>query len=162
MIVIREARGTDLERINEIYTQSVLRTTATFDTSPKTMEERKSWFAEHDSAHPVVVAEEGVDLYGWASLSRYSDRQAYDRTVEDSVYVSEECRGKGIGTLLLRDILDRARKLGHHAVIARIAQGNPASIRLHEAAGFFTVGTLKEVGLKFGELLDVDFLELLL
>jgi L-amino acid N-acyltransferase YncA len=162
VILIREARGADLECMNDIYTQAVLRTTATFDTVPKTLWERKSWFAEHGPAHPVTVAEENGAVLGWASLSRYSDRPAYDRTVENSVYIAENCRGKGIGTALLRDLLDRARKLGHHAVIARIAQDNPASIRLHEAAGFFAVGTLKEVGLKFGTLLDVHVLELLL
>jgi L-amino acid N-acyltransferase YncA len=162
MILIRDAGEADLERINDIYTQAVLRSTATFDTAARTMEERRVWFSRHGGAHPVVVAEEGADIYGWAALSRYSSRSAYDHTVEDSVYIAEECRGKGIGTLLLAELILQARRLGHHAVIARIAQDNPASIRLHEAAGFFPVGTLKEVGLKFGRLLDVHILELLL
>jgi phosphinothricin acetyltransferase len=162
MIGIREAREADLERINDIYTQAVLRTTATFDMTPKSMEERRSWFACHGAAHPVIVAEEGTAVCGWAALSGWSDRAAYEHTVENSVYIAEECRGKGIGTELLRALIARARKLGHHAVIARIAQDNPASMRLHKAAGFFSVGTMKEVGVKFGRVLDVHILELLL
>ncbi len=161
-MTIRDAHAGDLFRINEIYTQAVRATTATFDTEPGTMEERTAWFGRHGSAHPVLVAEEGGAVLGWASLSPYSDRAAYGRTVEDSVYVDEGCRGRGIGKALLGALLDRARQLGHHAVIARIAQDNPASMRLHEAAGFFAAGTLKEVGVKFGKVLDVHFLELLL
>jgi L-amino acid N-acyltransferase YncA len=162
MVSVREAREGDLERINDIYTQAVLSTTATFDTTAKTLEERKGWFAHHGAAHPVIVAEENGTLYGWASLSQWSDRPAYSRTVENSVYIAEECRGRGIGTQLLRELISHARLLGHHAVIARIAQDNPASMRMHEAAGFFLVGTMKEVGVKFGRVLDVNILELLL
>ena len=162
MISVREAREGDLERINDIYTQAVLRTTATFDTAAKTLGERKGWFAHHGAAHPVIVAEEKGDIYGWASLSQWSDRPAYSRTVENSVYIAEEHRGRGIGTQLLRELISLSRRLGHHAVIARITQDNPASIRMHEAAGFFLVGTMREVGVKFGRILDVNILELLL
>jgi L-amino acid N-acyltransferase YncA len=161
MISIRDARAGDLERINDIYTQAVLRTTATFDTTPKTMEERKGWFARHGGPHPVLVAGEENTVCGWASLSQWSEKAAYGRTVEDSVYIAEECRGRGIGTELLRALISRARQLGHHAIIARIARDNPASVRIHEAAGFFFVGNLKEVGVKFDRILDVEILELL-
>ncbi len=182
MTAIRKAVRGDLERITEIYNQAVIRTTATFDTMPKTIEEREGWFRRHDERHPILVAEEegGVEpsdgrralragsprprgcVCGWASLSSYSDRAAYDRTVEISIYVSEERRGKGIGKSLMQRIVGEARDLGHHVILARIAEGNPASVRLHESAGFFMVGTMKEVGAKFGRLLDVHLMEKIL
>jgi L-amino acid N-acyltransferase YncA len=161
-VTIRRSGPGDLEDINRIYNQAVLKTTATFDTEPKTLRDREAWFGEHGPAHPVIVAEEAAEVRGWASLSPYSDRAAYARTVEISLYVSEESRGKGIGTSLMRAIVDEARTLGHHVILARIAQGNPVSIRIHESAGFFMVGTMKEVGVKFGQILDVHLMELIL
>lgn len=161
-MTIQRAGPGDLERINQIYNQAVLRTTATFDTEPKSLPDREAWFETHGPAHPVIVAEEGAEIQGWASLSPYSGRAAYARTVEISLYVSEESRGKGIGTSLMRAIVDEARRLGHHVILARIAQGNPVSVRIHESAGFFMVGTMKEVGVKFGRILDVHLMELIL
>ncbi len=162
METIRSAAPGDLDRINEIYNQAVSTTTATFDTEPKSPEERRAWFEEHGPRHPVLVAEDGGRISGWASLSPYSDRAAYSRTVEISIYISEEKRGRGIGKRLMKAIVEEGRRLGHHAILARIAQDNPVSIRLHEWAGFFMVGTMKEVGFKFGRLLDVHLMQLLL
>jgi phosphinothricin acetyltransferase len=152
----------DVERITEIYNQAVLSTTATFDTRPQSVEEQRQWFTRHGGPHPVLVAEEDRRVVGWASLSPYSDREAYARTVEISVYVAEECRRRGAGRLLMERIIEEARSLGHHVILARITADNQVSIRLHETLGFFRVGTLREVGVKFGRLLDVEVLQLLL
>jgi L-amino acid N-acyltransferase YncA len=159
---IRKAEIRDLSRINEIYNQAVLRTDATFDTEPKTMAYRREWFQSHGPMHPVLVAVVEDWVCGWASLSRYSERPAYERTAEISIYIDEQCRGEGIGSLLVKSLLEEARKLGYHAVIARITSDNPASVRLHESAGFFPVGNMREVGVKFGRLLDVLIMELLI
>jgi len=110
----------------------------------------------------VLVAAARSTVYGWASLSRWSDRPAYDSSVEVSVYVAKEHRGKGIGRKLLAALVEEGRAHGHHALLGRISADNTVSIRLHEALGFSVVGLLKEVGFKFGRWLDVSIMELLL
>jgi L-amino acid N-acyltransferase len=82
--------------------------------------------------------------------------------VETSVYVEEQSRGRGIGRLLLKELVEAAGPLGHHAILARISADNTVSVRLHESLGFAVVGTLKEVGYKFDTVLDMSIMELLL
>jgi len=159
MLTIRKAAMEDLAAITEIYNEAILKTVATFDTEPKTVEEQKPWFESHDSRHPILVAEQDGTIVGWASLSKWSDRCAYSDTAELSVYVKEELRGRGIGKKLMREILDQGQKKGLHTVLARIAESNEVSVRLHEAFGFEHVGTMKEVGRKFGKLLDVHMMQ---
>jgi len=159
MLIIRRATMKDLGIITEIYNEAILKTVATFDTVPKTVKEQKPWFESHDSKHPILVAEQDDTVVGWASLSKWSDRCAYSDTAEISVYVKEEHRGKGIGKKLMRKILDQGQKGGLHTVIARIAESNEVSVRLHEVFGFEHVGTMKEIGRKFGKLLDVHLMQ---
>ena len=159
MLTIRKAAMEDLAAITEIYNEAILKTVATFDTEPKTVEQQKSWFESHGSKHPILVAEQDSTIVGWASLSKWSDRCAYSDTAELSVYVKEELRGRGIGKKLMREILDQGQKVGLHTVVARIAESNEVSVRLHEAFGFEHVGTMKEVGRKFGKLLDVHIMQ---
>jgi L-amino acid N-acyltransferase YncA len=159
--MIREAAEGDLPGIFAVYDAEVLRGTATFETVPRTPAERVEWFQAHPrSRYPVVVAEEGGAVLGWARLQPWSPRPAYARTAEDSVYVRADARGRGIGRALLAEILGRARGAGIAVVLARIAEGNPASVRLHAAAGFRTVGTMRRVGEKFGRILDVELMDL--
>jgi phosphinothricin acetyltransferase len=162
VIDIRIAVPSDVEAITEIYNEAVLNSTATFDTEPKTTEERKQWLMSHDNRHPVLVAVVDGVIAGWSSISRWSDRPAYDDTVETSFYVGAGFRGKGIGRMLKEATISEARRLGYHTLIARIAQDNPVSLHLNESMGFVHVGTLKEVGRKFGKLLDVHILQKIL
>jgi phosphinothricin acetyltransferase len=99
---------------------------------------------------------------GWGSLSAYHARSAYRRTVENSVYVHHDYHGRGIGSLLLEDLIRRARKAGHRVIIAAIDAEQPASIALHSKFDFKHVGHFKQVGFKFGHWLDVVYMELLL
>lgn len=96
-MLIRPATLQDQPGILEIYNESVLHSTATFDTDPRTPEKQLEWFNRHKANHPVLVAEYDGKIAGWASLSPWSDRCAYDSTVEVSVYLAPEQRGKGIG-----------------------------------------------------------------
>jgi len=96
-IQIRRAELADLEAITEIYNEAILTTTATFDTEPKTGAERLEWFQSHDERHPILVAVLGGRVIGWASLSKWSDRRAYDDTAETSFYVKADCRRRGVG-----------------------------------------------------------------
>lgn len=161
-IELRAARMDDAAAIVSIYNQAVEKTTATFDTEPRTLDAQKRWLEAHGDRWPVLVAEQAGRVEGWASLSRWSDRCAYDESAEDSVYVHERARGRGIGKALLEALLAEAEVKKFHTVLARIAEGNPVSVKLHKDFGFKSVGTLKEVGFKFGKRLDVDILQLLL
>lgn len=162
MLTIRRAAPGDVDTITEIYNEAILTTTATFDLEPKTREERMQWFEDHDERHPILVAELNGQTVGWASLTRWNPRAAYDDTVESSFYVSEEHRGRGIGRQLKQAIIDEARRLGFHTIIAGAAEGSEASLHLNRSFGFQLVGTFKEVGLKFGRRLDVTYFQLFL
>jgi phosphinothricin acetyltransferase len=155
MITLRRATLDDLPAITEIYNDAVLNTIATFDTQPKSLDEQKAWFNDHDMKYPLMVAEIDKVITGWASLSRWSGRCAYVNTAEISVYVSKDHRGKGIGGQLIREIVAEGQRVGLHTLIARIADGNEVSIRLHESVGFKHIGIMREVGEKFGKLIDV-------
>ena len=159
MLTIRAAKLSDLGAITDIYNEAILKTVATFDTQTKTLEEQKSWFAEHGPKYPMIVAEQDGIIVGWASLSMWSDRCAYSDTAEGSLYVKEEYQGKGIGRKLLEAIIEAGKKAGLHNVVARITEGNEASIHLCESVGFEYIGVMKEVGRKFGKLLDVNLMQ---
>jgi phosphinothricin acetyltransferase len=158
-ITIRDADLSDLPAILDIYNESVISSTATFDITPKTVEDYTAWFSAHHARHPIIVAEFDGAVAGWAALSAYSDRPAYDGTAEVSLYVMESCRNRGIGRGLFSAIIDRGRRAGLHTVISRIAGGNDVSIALHVSFGFTTVGVMREVGRKFGRLLDVTIMQ---
>jgi L-amino acid N-acyltransferase YncA len=159
MCTIREAKISDLNAITEIYNEVILTTTATFDTEPKTEGEQKAWFDSHGSRHPILIAESNGVILGWASLSKWSDRGAYRDTAVISLHVKQEFRGKGIGRKLMGALISEGRRVGLHTIIARIAEGNDVSIHLAESFGFHHIGVMKEVGKKFGRILDVYLMQ---
>jgi L-amino acid N-acyltransferase len=161
---IRPAQRADIPAILEIYNDAVLTTTASYDYEPRSLQHRIQWFEDHERiGFPMFVAEDDQGkIVGWSSLSRYHDRKGYQFTCENSIYVAAHARGRGIGKLLLEPLIESARKLGLHAIIAVIDATNEASIRLHARRGFFEVGRFQKVGFKFGRWLDVAYMELLL
>jgi len=160
---IRTATAADAEAIREIYNREVVGSTVTFDLRPRSPDEHRVWMAEHSGAHPVIVAtDEDGTVVGFAALSPYRPRPAYAPTVEDSVYVREDARGRGVGRELLGELVELAGRYGYHSVIARIVAGHEASIRLHAACGFATVGVEREVGRKLGRWLDVVVMQRML
>ena len=156
---IRKAIYTDVPAITGIYNEAILTTTATFDTEPKTTAAQRKWFKAHGPKNPILVAVEGGKIIGWASLSAYSDRCAYSGTAELSVYVKEKFRNRGIGRKLMQAVLEEGKKAGLHTIISRIAGGNDVSIHLHRQFDFADIGVMKEVGKKFGQLLDVSLMQ---
>lgn len=158
---IRPAQLTDAEQLALIYNDAVLNTTATFDTEPKTAENRIEWLQQHTAQYPVLVGEIDGQVIGYASMSQWSDRQAYSDTAEISIYLKPEFQGRGYGTLLMSAIVKKGGEAGLHCVLSRITQGNTISIQLHEKAGFTTIGVMREVGKKFGQLLDVTMMQLI-
>lgn len=161
-LTIRLADPSDAHAIADIYNEAIRTTTATFDTEPKTPEDRLLWLSEHDDRHPVLVGEVNGQVVGWAALTEWSDRPAYSNTAETSFYVSEKYRGKGIGRQLKERLLNEARQLGFYTLLARMAEESLASIHINESLGFRRIGTMKEVGSKFGRRLDVHMMQLML
>ena len=159
MLSIRPANINDADGITEIYNEAVVNTTATFDTEPQTVEARKEWLAKHNENYPVVVAEFQKKIVGWASLSPWSPKPAYSKTAEISIYVRDEFRNRGFGKKMMDKLMEDGEAAGLHTIIARIADGNEVSIKIHEAYGFRHIGTMKEAGEKFGKVLDVHLLQ---
>lgn len=159
---IRRAEIADAAAIAGIYNEAILNTTATFDTEPKSIDERRAWLQARSDRHPVLVAEVDGRVAGFAVLNPWSDRAAYDDTAETGLYVHSEYRDRGIGRALKAALIAEARQLGFHALIARITADSEASLHLNREAGFVEVGTLREVGRKFGRLLDVLIMQKLL
>jgi phosphinothricin acetyltransferase len=161
-VTVRPARLDDVEAIRAIYNREVLTGTATFDLVERSAEDQRRWLTERSGAHAVLVATVDDTVAGFASLSRYKERPAYNTTVEDSIYVAPGYQGSGIGERLLASIVQTAASHGFHAVIARISGESEASIRVHEKVGFVVVGREREVGRKFGRWLDVVVMQRLL
>ncbi len=161
MVVIRKARVDDIRAITDIYNDAVANTVATFDMEQKTIEEQQDWYNSHGPMHPILVAVQEDEVAGWASLSSYSGRCGYSDTAEISVYVRDGYRGKGIGKKLTEMVLEAGRNAGLHTVIALIESGNKVSLHIFGQFGFEHVGVMREVGNKFGRLLDVSVMQLI-
>ena len=162
-VMIRRAREEDIPQLMDIYNEAILHTTATFDMQEKTLEDRQNWFFAHRGKYLLYVATEGKRILGYASLSAYSERPAYDGTVEFSVYISEEYHGQGLGTALTRKVLEEAKhSMEIHSVVSLITAENEVSVKLHEKLGFTFCGRMKEAGFKFGRHLDVDIYQMMI
>jgi phosphinothricin acetyltransferase len=161
---VRDAEPADIEGVTAIYNDAVENTTAIWNETKIDMANRQAWLADRQRAgYPVLVAvDDAGSVLGYASFGDWRAWEGYRHTVEHSVYVRADMRGKGIGKALMLPLIGRARDIGKHVMVAGIEAGNTASIRLHEKLGFELVGHLKEVGTKFGVWLDLAFLQLTL
>jgi L-amino acid N-acyltransferase YncA len=161
MLKLRAATKNDLSSIAEIYNDAVLNTTATFHVEPQSYSEQEKWFEGHTGKYTVIVAVENNAVVGWASLSPWSDRCAYSNTADIAVYIKEGFRGKGIGKKLVEELLKKGLKNGLHTAIAKICSENEVSMNLFKKSGFKHIGTMKEVGYKFGKVLDVHLMQII-
>ena len=161
---IRDARDEDLAGITAIYNDAVANTAAIWNEAQVDIANRKQWLQDrHKLGYPVLVAtDDHGDVVGYASFGDWRAFDGYRHTVEHSVYVRNDQYRGGIGKALMIELIERARAIGKHAMVAGIEAGNEASIRLHEKLGFQQVGLLPQVGTKFGRWLDLAFLQLLL
>ncbi len=161
---IRDAIPADMAGVTAIYNDAVEHTTAIWNDTRIDIANRLAWLADRQRAgYPVLVAvDSGGGILGYASFGDWRAWDGYRHTIEHSVYVRADQRGNGIGKALMLALIDRARGIGKHAMVAGIEAGNTGSIRLHENLGFGQVGHLKEVGTKFGAWLDLVFLQLTL
>ena len=157
---VRDADETHLPESLAIYNEVLAPSTAIFSDRPTTLDERTTWFrARRAQGYPVLVAVEGPRVLGYATFGDFRSWPGYRHTVEHSVHVAADGRGRGVGGALMAQLLPRAVALGKHVMIAGIDASNAASIRFHERLGFERVGLLREVGCKFGRWLDLAFLQ---
>jgi len=155
--MIRRAVRSDIPQLMDIYNDAILHTTATFDTETKDMENRVAWFEEHQGHHVIFVYEMDGCVAGYASLSRYRERKAFDSAVEISIYIHKDYRGRGIGRSLMQETLSFARECkAIETVISLITSENEASIRMHENFGFAYCGQIRNAGIKFGKKLSLN------
>lgn len=150
--------------IAEIFNDAILNTTALYEYTPRSSDDISSWFKiKRANNHPVIgVINSSETLMGFASFGSFRPFPANKYTVEHSVYVHPDHRRKGLGRLLLREIVNAANELGYHTVIGGIDAGNNVSIALHESMGFFHSGTIRQAGFKFGRWLDLAFYQKIL
>jgi L-amino acid N-acyltransferase YncA len=161
---VRRATREDIPAILEIYADAVLHSTASAEYVPPSLASRYKWFDEHArDGFPIFVATHDLGkVVGWSSLSRHKERYGYRFSVESSIYIHPQWRGRGVGKLLMPPLIDAARAMGMHAIVAGITLDNQASLKLHEKFGFERVAQFREVLYKFDKWLDVVYVEKLL
>jgi phosphinothricin acetyltransferase len=163
-VTTRPALLSDLPRLAEIYNYYILNTPITFNMQPFTAETFGPWFEEHSDGkrHRLVVAAENSDdgrVIGYAGTARFRPKEAYETTVETTIYCSPECTRRGVGTLLYRALFELIAGEDIHRIVAGVTLPNPASVALHQRFGFRHVGTFTENGRKFGKYWDVAWFE---
>jgi L-amino acid N-acyltransferase YncA len=160
VVQVEDAREGDLEGLVAIYNEVLATSTAIFSHVPATLEERIEWWrARASHGYPVLVARDARGVLGYASFGDFRAWPGYRFTVEHSVHVRADGRGRGIGTVLVTELIGRAAALGKHVMIGGVDADNTASIRFHERLGFEQAGRLREVGYKFERWLDLVFLQ---
>ena len=159
---VRAARFGDLPLIQDIHNQGIIDRVATLDTELRTMADTQLWFKRHGPRHPVLVAEAGGSIAGWASLNTFNARPAYQYVADLSIYLARPWRGKGLGARLLSPLIPLAHELGYHKIVLSAFPTNTAGMRLYQRQGFTTVGMYKEMGLLDGRWVDTIIMEKLL
>jgi phosphinothricin acetyltransferase len=163
MITIQTAKEADIPTLLEIYNDIIIHTTAVWHEEPHTLAMRQEWFAmKKEQGFPIFTAEENGKVIGFSTIGPFRPWFGYRFTVENSVYVAGNSRGKGVAKLLMPPLINAAKQLGIHAIVAGIEATNQASIALHEKFGFEEVANFKQVGFKFNRWMDLKFLELII
>ena len=160
-IFIRNIKDVDIEAVNSLYNNYIKETPFTFDIEEKTLSQKKEWFKifKKDSPFQCVVAYENNILIGFASSRPFRDKEAYESSIETSVYISKKYIGKGFGKLLMQDLLNKIDGYSINRAYAFITEPNNASERLHTLLGFKKIGVLNKVGKKFGKFWNVGIFE---
>jgi len=159
--MIRQATEKDLIDILEIYNDAILNTTAIYDYTEHTLEERMQWFEKKkQDGCPLLVFEKDERVVGFATYGSFRVYPAFKYTIEHSVYVHKDYRNLGIGKVLLKELIDIAKKDEYMTMVACIDSLNEGSIKIHEKFGFKYSGTITKAGYKFGKWLDLVFYQL--
>lgn len=157
---IRHAIKEDLVAISEIWNYYILHSTYNYDAVPRPADFFETWFLKkRETGIPVFVVEAEGKVVGYGSYSQFRDREGYKHSAEHGMYFHPDYPGRGWGTLLLNQLLADGKERGFHMFVAVIDSSNDGSIRFHERNGFVRIGTMKEVGRKNGQWLDLVFLQ---
>jgi L-amino acid N-acyltransferase YncA len=159
---IRDATPDDAGAVAAIFNQGIEDRLATLETEFRTPAERRHWLEQRGPRHPVLVAVDGDEIRGWASLNPFNPRPVYDYVADFSIYVARAHRGAGIGSALLAALEERARAIGYHKLVLAAFPTNAAGMRLYTSHGFRVVGTYHEQGLLDGLWVDVILMEKIL
>jgi len=160
MTDLADATEADLEGVLGIYNEVIANTTAVFANEPVTVDERRRWWQSRTAqGYPVLIVRDERGVAAFGSFGDFRTWPGYRFTVEHTLHVRADARGRGIGTQMLRALIDRALALGKHVMIAGVDADNAGSIRLHERLGFTQAGRLRQVGYKFDRWLDLVFLQ---
>jgi L-amino acid N-acyltransferase YncA len=158
---IRQVKLSDSAQVAEVYNYYIQNTHHTFETEPLGAEEMQRRIAEIMEHYPYLVAEEDGEILGYAYATRFRMREAYEFSVESSIYVKNDAKQRKIGTQLYVQLFDELAETDVHAIVAGIALPNDASIIFHERLGFEKVAHFNEVGYKLGRWIDVGYWEMI-
>ena len=157
---LRSATRADAPGVAAIYAHHVLNGTATFDIDPPTVQDWADKIEQIlDRRWPFLIAKHDTTVIGYAYATQFRDRPAYAATCENSIYIAPEWVGQGVGALLLAHLVDEAATCGFAQMIGVIGGGEPASVSLHRKLGFIEAGRMRNVGQKFGRLLDTVYMQ---
>lgn len=159
MVLIREANLKDIEPIMDIYNQGIEDRIATLESEAKDLLYMKNWFEQHRDRYKVIVAEQEGDVLGWAAINQYSSRCAYAGVGDLSIYIAREYRGKGVGSLLLKEMEKVAIENGFYKIVLFTFPYNKIGQALYNKNGFQEVGTFKNQGILDGKFVDVMAME---
>lgn len=163
VLSIRDATEEDLDGLLAIYNDVIRTSTAIFREQPATLEDRRDWWRQRvEQGYPVLVAADESGVLGFASFGDFRSWPGYRFTVEHTVHVRADARGRGIGRALMAPLIAHAAALGKHVMIAGVDADNQGSIAFHERLGFTRVAHFREVGYKFDRWLDLVFLQRML
>jgi L-amino acid N-acyltransferase YncA len=158
---IRQVKLSDSAQVAEVYNYYIQNTHHTFETEPLGADEMQRRIAETMEHYPYLVAEEDDEILGYAYATRFRMREAYEFSVESSIYVKNDAKQRKIGTQLYVQLFDELAETDVHAIVAGIALPNDASIIFHERLGFEKVAHFNEVGYKLGRWIDVGYWEMI-
>jgi L-amino acid N-acyltransferase len=158
---IRTYRDTDASAIREIINDSILNTSHNYDYHPKTLEEVQQLFAEKiRDGFPILIGEVEGQVLGYATYGKFRAKPGYSKTLEHSIYLNEKAQGKGLGSEMMRQLIELAKAQGYHMMIAGMDSENVGSYRFHERLGFRETARMPEVSFKFGKWLTLVFMQL--
>jgi phosphinothricin acetyltransferase len=159
-VTIRDASGDDLPGILAIYNDVIASSTAVYRETPATLDDRRQWFnARQEQSYPVLVAVDDSGILGFASYGDFRAWPGYRFSVEHTVHIRSDERGRGVGTALMRALMRRATEQGKHVMLGGVDADNEPSLRFHDRLGFARAARLHQVGFKFGRWLDLVFVE---
>lgn len=159
--LIRPYQPSDASAVREIMNESILHTSHNYDYHPKSLDEVEVLFSEKiRDGFPVLVGEVHGEVLGYATYGKFRAKPGYSRTLEHSIYLNEKAQGKGLGSEMMRQLIEVAKEQGYHMMIAGMDSENLGSYRFHERLGFRETARMPEVSFKFGKWLTLVFMQL--